>query len=106
MEAKEKLMSQQKVVIVTGGNRGLGAATARQLAEQGHHVIITARKKAEGQDTAAAIRDKTPTAQIDVAELDLAALGSVRRFAQEFLARGLPLHVLINNAGYYNMDSQ
>jgi retinol dehydrogenase-12 len=104
MKAEEKIMTQ-KVVIVTGGNRGLGAATARQLAEQGNHVIITARKKAEGEEAAAAIRQKFPAAQIDVAELDLAALGSVRRFAQEFLARGLPLHVLINNAGYYNMDS-
>ena len=99
-------MTQKKVVIVTGGNRGLGAETARQLAEQGHQVIITARKRAEGEESAAAICAKVPAAQVEVAELDLAALGSVRRFAQEFLARQLPLHVLINNAGYYNMDGE
>ena len=37
-----------KVIIVTGGNRGLGAATARQLAAKGHHVIITARSTTPG----------------------------------------------------------
>ena len=99
-------MTAKKVVIVTGGNRGLGAETARQLAEQGHHVIITARKKAEGEATVAAIRKTTPSALIEVAELDLASLASVRRFAQEFLGRALPLQVLINNAGYYNMEGE
>lgn len=98
-------MTQKKVIAITGGNRGLGAVTASQLAELGHHVVITARKQAEGEAAAAAIRQKTPAAQIDAMELDLASLASVRRFAQEFLGRGLPLHVLINNAGYYNMDS-
>lgn len=96
----------QKVIIVTGGNRGLGAETTRQLADKGHHVILTARKKAEGEEVAAAIKQKTPSAKVEVMELDLASLASVRRFAQEFLGRGLPLHVLINNAGYYNTDDQ
>ena len=57
-------MAQTKVIIVTGGNRGLGAETALQLAQQGHHVIITARKQAEGDASAAAIRQKVPAAQI------------------------------------------
>lgn len=95
----------QKVIIITGGNRGLGAATASQLAEHGHHVIMTVRKRAEGDASVAAIRQKVPAAHIDVAELDLASLASVRQFVQEFLARGLPLHVLLCNAGYYNMDN-
>lgn len=97
---------QNKTILVTGGNRGLGAATAGQLAALGHQVFITTRKRAEGEAAAAAIRQRTPAAQVEVAELDLASLASVRRFAQEFLARGLPLHVLINNAGYYNMDKE
>ncbi|KAJ6326745.1 hypothetical protein OIU78_013768, partial [Salix suchowensis] len=40
-----------------------------------------------------------PTAKIDVMQLDLNSMGSVRKFASEFISLGLPLNILINNAG-------
>jgi len=48
------------------------------------------------------IKKETGNAQVEFLPLDLASLASVRRCAEQFLARGLPLHLLINNAGTSN----
>jgi NAD(P)-dependent dehydrogenase (short-subunit alcohol dehydrogenase family) len=87
-------------VIVTGANAGLGRETARALAERGAAVTMAVRTPAKGEAAAAAIRAANPTAQVEVAELDLASLDSVRAFADEW-SRGNPegLDLLINNAG-------
>jgi len=91
--------AQQPYVIVTGGNRGIGYATVMVLAERGAHVILTARDVKRGEAAAQAIREAHPDASIEVMQLDLASLASVRRFAEMYKAQALPLHVLINNAG-------
>lgn len=91
--------SQHKHVIVTGGNRGIGYATAAALAKRGAHVIITSRDVAKGEQSAQQIRTTVPNASIDVMQLDLASLANIRAFAGAVLAKGLPLHALINNAG-------
>ncbi|KAK7120766.1 hypothetical protein R3I94_020678 [Phoxinus phoxinus] len=88
-----------KTVIITGGNTGIGKATALDLAGRGARVILACRnqKKAE-----AAINDiKKDTGSIDILymKLDLASLKSVRAFAENFLKSESRLDVLINNAG-------
>jgi NAD(P)-dependent dehydrogenase (short-subunit alcohol dehydrogenase family) len=94
-----------KTVVVTGGNRGLGEETARQLSALGHTVVITSRDAEEGQAAVARIQQGVPNARVEAMALDLSSLASVRKFAQVFSARGVPLDVLINNAGYYNTDA-
>lgn len=87
-------------VIVTGANAGLGRETARALAEHGATVTMAVRTPAKGEAAAESIRAANPTAQVEVAELDLASLASVRAFADAWSAanpQGLDL--LINNAG-------
>lgn len=82
-------------VIVTGANSGIGAETARALAEHGASVTLAVRSRAKGEATAATIKGTT-----EVRELDLADLASVRRFAHEWsLAHPSGLDLLINNAG-------
>ncbi|MEW5851314.1 MAG: SDR family oxidoreductase [Myxococcota bacterium] len=90
-----------KVIIVTGGNRGLGEETARQLVERGHHVIITARSVPQGEEAARKIRARHTQGRVDVMALDLASLASVRAFAAAFKDRKQPLRALINNAGVF-----
>ncbi|KAI9084156.1 hypothetical protein K1719_033827 [Acacia pycnantha] len=85
--------------IVTGATSGIGAETARVLALRGVHVVMGIRDiKAGGQIKEAMIRDNSK-AKIDVMELDLSSLESVRNFSKHFNSCGLPLNILINNAG-------
>jgi NAD(P)-dependent dehydrogenase (short-subunit alcohol dehydrogenase family) len=86
-------------VIVTGGASGLGAETARALAGAGARVVIAARDGRTGAAAAERIREQTDSPAVEFRPLDLSALASVRRFADDYLATGRPLHLLINNAG-------
>ncbi len=88
-----------RTFLVTGGNTGIGRATVLGLAQRGGRVYIACRSAAKGAEAAAAIRGSTGNESVWVLPLDLADLESVRSCAAEFLARGEPLHVLVNNAG-------
>jgi NAD(P)-dependent dehydrogenase (short-subunit alcohol dehydrogenase family) len=89
----------KQVALITGGNRGLGLATAKKLAARGYEVLITARKAEDGEAAASSIRTGVPGAEVRPMVLDLASLSSIRAFADAFHATGLPLHLLIANAG-------
>ncbi|VAH96265.1 unnamed protein product [Triticum turgidum subsp. durum] len=60
---------------------------------------MAARNLAAAEDVRQAVLAETPAASMEVMELDLSSLASVRKFADDFAARGLPLNILINNAG-------
>ncbi|XP_015896091.3 short-chain dehydrogenase TIC 32, chloroplastic [Ziziphus jujuba] len=85
--------------IVTGASSGLGVETTRVLALRGVHVIMAVRNVNSGKDVRETVLKEIPTAKIDVMELDLSSMASVRKFASEYNASGLPLNLLINNAG-------
>ncbi len=89
-------------MIVTGANSGIGFITAKQLAKQGASVTLACRNEAEGEARASEIRSEFPEVDIEVRELDLGDLASVRAFAAGYLADHDSLHVLINNAGIMN----
>jgi NAD(P)-dependent dehydrogenase (short-subunit alcohol dehydrogenase family) len=86
-----------KLAIVTGGYSGLGLETVRALAGAGAHVIVPARRREHAQEVLTGI-DPGP-GSIEVDELDLADLDSVRGFAKRFLDSGRGIDILINNAG-------
>ena len=88
-----------RTFLVTGGNTGIGRATAEELARQGGRVYIACRSATRGEAAAADIRASTGNDSVWVLALDLADLDSVRSCAADYLARGEPLHVLVNNAG-------
>jgi retinol dehydrogenase 12 len=89
----------ERTVVVTGANTGIGKATALALARQGWRVFVAARSEAKGSAAVAAIKAATGSSDVFFLALDLADLESVRACAEGFLARGEPLHVLVNNAG-------
>ena len=88
-----------RTFLVTGGNTGIGLATARTLAKRGGRVFLACRSEQKGQEAAAAVAAEAGSDQVRFLQLDLGDLASVRASAQAFLALGEPLHVLINNAG-------
>ncbi|XP_057952837.1 short-chain dehydrogenase TIC 32, chloroplastic-like isoform X2 [Malania oleifera] len=85
--------------IVTGATSGIGAETARVLALRGVHVIMGVRRMTAASDVKEAIVKEIPNAKIEALELDLSSLASVRKFASDFNSLGVPLNILINNAG-------
>ncbi|KAK2839648.1 hypothetical protein Q5P01_013388 [Channa striata] len=87
------------VAIVTGGGRGIGFEVARHMAGLGAHVIIGGRNEKEGLAAVRRICEEHKEAKVEFKKLDLASLQSVRQFVQSFKKRGLPLNILVNNAG-------
>ncbi|XP_056174217.1 short-chain dehydrogenase TIC 32, chloroplastic-like [Syzygium oleosum] len=85
--------------IVTGASSGIGMDTARVLALRGVHVVMAVRNVDAGRSVKEAILKELPSARIDVMELDLSSMASVRKFASDYQASALPLNLLINNAG-------
>ena len=88
-----------KLVVVTGANSGTGKEAARRLAEAGAHVVMAVRTIAKGEQAREEILARHPGAALEVRRIDLADLASVGEFADGLIADGVPVDVLINNAG-------
>jgi NAD(P)-dependent dehydrogenase (short-subunit alcohol dehydrogenase family) len=73
-----------RVVIVTGGNGGLGYESVRALADKHAHVILACRDTTKGNAARDQVCQQTPDASIEVTQLDLASLTSIRQFAEAF----------------------
>jgi NAD(P)-dependent dehydrogenase (short-subunit alcohol dehydrogenase family) len=82
-----------KIVIVTGGNTGIGLETVKTLASAGATVIVPARDLEKARENLQGILN------VEIEALDLNDHNSIDAFADIFLASGRPLHLLINNAG-------
>jgi NAD(P)-dependent dehydrogenase (short-subunit alcohol dehydrogenase family) len=98
-EVIEGVRLDGKTALVTGASTGLGLETARALAATGARVVLAVRSDEKAEQTKAAIRERVPDADLEHGTLDLASLGSVRRFADKFRSQHHELHLLINNAG-------
>jgi NAD(P)-dependent dehydrogenase (short-subunit alcohol dehydrogenase family) len=83
-----------RVAVVTGANSGLGLVTATELARHGARVVLAVRNTAAGEDAAHRIGG-----DVEVRELDLASLASVRAFAAKLAVDHPAIDVLVNNAG-------
>jgi NAD(P)-dependent dehydrogenase (short-subunit alcohol dehydrogenase family) len=88
-----------RTAAVTGANSGLGLVAARELARAGARVVLACRNLDKGHAAVDEIRAAVPEAQLQLEELDLASLASVRGFADRFRATHDGLDLLINNAG-------
>lgn len=82
-----------KIAIVTGGNTGIGLETTKVLAAAGATVIIPARDIEKAKKNLEGIRN------VEIVAMDLMSPTSIDAFAENFIASGRPLHLLINNAG-------
>ena len=91
-----------KNCFITGATHGIGKSTAIALSQQGFNLYMMVRNAAKGEKIKQEIIQKTGNANIELLVGDLASLADVHRVATEFLAKNVPLHVLINNAGVMN----
>ncbi|MFD6566308.1 oxidoreductase [Micromonospora profundi] len=83
-----------RVAVVTGANSGLGLITATELASRGAHVVLAVRNTSAGEEAARRIGG-----DVEVCELDLASLASVRAFAAKLAGDHPAIDLLVNNAG-------
>ena len=88
-----------KIAIVTGANAGLGYETVLALAKKEATIIMACRNIAKAEKAKANILKEVPKADLEIMEIDLSKLKSVKSFAKAFLAKYDALHLLINNAG-------
>jgi NAD(P)-dependent dehydrogenase (short-subunit alcohol dehydrogenase family) len=88
-----------RVAVITGANTGLGYETALALAEHGAHVVLAVRNVDKGKDAAARITAASPGADVELQELDLTSLDSIRAAARQLRSDHERIDLLINNAG-------
>ncbi|XP_041745391.1 WW domain-containing oxidoreductase-like isoform X1 [Coregonus clupeaformis] len=87
-----------RVVLITGGNAGIGFEIAKSFALHGAHVILACRNLSKASKAVRLIQQEWHKARVEAMMLDLASLRSVREFTDSFKAKKLPLHILICNA--------
>jgi NAD(P)-dependent dehydrogenase (short-subunit alcohol dehydrogenase family) len=92
-EVIEGISLDGKLAVVTGGSSGIGTETTRVLAGAGATVVVPAR------DTERAVDVLDGMAGVEVSELHLDDLDSVRSFAERFLESGRGIDILVNSAG-------
>ncbi|MEN8248599.1 MAG: SDR family oxidoreductase [Bacteroidota bacterium] len=90
----------EKVILVTGGNRGIGLETCRQLAEKGHRVIMGSRDKEKGF-----AQISKSNIDVDVQQLDVREEEQINALSDYIVQQYGHLDVLINNAAIYKNSS-
>lgn len=95
-----------KVAVVTGANGGLGFESAKALAGAGAHVVMAARNREKAQAARAEILAAHPQASLEIVDLDLGSLESVRRAAATISGSHPAVDMLINNAGLMAMPER
>jgi NAD(P)-dependent dehydrogenase (short-subunit alcohol dehydrogenase family) len=87
--------------LITGANTGIGKAKASEIAARGEKVILACRDRAKAESARKDVWARTPSAKVELVDLDLSSFASVRACAQQVLARFPRIDVLINNAGVF-----
>lgn len=88
-----------RTAVITGANTGLGYETAAALAAKGARVVIAVRNLDKGKDAVSRIQQTAPEATVELQELDLSSLSSVRAAADQLKNDHATIDLLINNAG-------
>lgn len=95
-----------KTVVITGGNAGIGKATALALAKKDANVLVTSRSETKAKEAVAEIKKATGNENVDFVTIDLSSQKSVRESSEKIKAKCPKIDVLINNAGCYVSDLQ
>ncbi len=99
-------MMQDKIVLVTGANAGMGKVIATELARQGATVVMVSRDRQRGGEARREIALATGNTSLDLLVADLSSQQAIRGLVDEFQQRYSHLHVLVNNAGSHIQQRQ
>lgn len=97
IKSRKILQLKKKVVLITGGSRGLGLVLARQLAKQGAHIVICARRQNELDKAVEQVLAQG--GKVSAFQCDVADKAAVEKMIDEITAKHGKIDVLINNAG-------
>lgn len=92
----------QKTVIITGANSGIGKAAAIQLAQLNATVVLACRSLDRGAKALADVKSASHSEKIELMQVDLSSQASIRRFAENYQSRHDRLDVLIHNAANFD----
>ena len=93
-------------ILVTGGNRGIGRATAKKLLMEGHDVVIVARDKTQGEAAVSDLKKETGNSKIAFLQGDLSNIESCKNLVEQIKSEHPDIKVLINNAGVFMTDKK
>lgn len=93
------MSAYKSLIIITGGQMGLGYEATREIAKQRPDALIVICSRSSGEEAAKAINTEVGRSTVEWQRLDLGDLSDVRRFASVMLARDLPISALVLNAG-------
>ncbi|MBY0123563.1 SDR family NAD(P)-dependent oxidoreductase [Bacillus sp. S/N-304-OC-R1] len=93
---------EDKIVIITGANSGIGKAASYKFAAEGYRVIMACRNMKISSAVQKEIIETTNNANVDLMELDVSSFDSIRTFCTAFKAKYPRLDILIHNAAYLN----
>jgi len=93
---------KDKIIIITGGNSGIGKAACIQLAKCGATVVMACRSKERGAQALVEVREAANSPQVYLMQVDMSSQQSIRQFVLEFMERYEQLHVLIHNAANFD----
>lgn len=95
---------KDRIVVITGANRGIGKEAAKELARAGAKIYLASRSINSANEAREEIIRETNNKNIFVRELDLSSPESIRKFVDTFKKEETKLDVLINNAGLWSGD--
>lgn len=93
----------QKIILITGANSGIGKAAAIQLASQGATVVMACRDAGRGAQALADVRSQAKSEHVHLLQVDMASQASIRQFAGAFKQQFSRLDVLIHNAANFDL---
>ncbi|GAP13036.1 dehydrogenase [Longilinea arvoryzae] len=95
---------ENKTILITGANSGIGKAAAVQLAAMGATVVLACRSCERGEQALHDVRTNANSQKVELMQVDLSSQASIRAFAAEFQARHSHLDVLIHNAANFDQS--
>lgn len=95
-----------KTIIVTGGNSGIGKAAAIQLARLGATLVLACRSKERGAQLVDEVRHAASSTKVEVIQVDMSSQDSIRQFVFAFNQRYEQLNVLIHNAANFDQTQK
>lgn len=92
----------QKTIIITGANSGIGKASAIRLASLGATVVMACRSAERGAKALEEVKQLSKSEKVELMQVDLSSLNSIHQFVETYLQKHQCLDVLINNAANFD----